>query len=459
MATGTTWPSGRTSKNGTRVVSGWLVVAGTSHHVAPVALRERLAAAADDPAALEAAVEAQVGPAVVLATCNRLEVYCWTAQRGGGAAIARLLAHHSHVPLRTLRPYLYTHARTDAVTHLIRVTAGLDSLALGESQILGQVRTAWQSAAQRAPLPSELHTIFSRAIEAARSIRGASAFGHHPSVAGLAVQLAGDAAGGIAGRRAAVLGAGATGKLALQALLAAGATHVTLLNRSVERAERLVAQMGSAGRVAAGPLDDLPDVLRDVDLLICATAAAAPVVRHDVLAAAMAHRDGRTLAIADIAIPRDVDPAARELPGVSLIDLDDLEARCAVDAGGRQRELEQAEERARRAAEACVGALRLRLVGPDIAALRQHAEGIRQAELQRMAGRLRDLTPKEQAAVEQLTYTIVQKLLHAPTVALRRTAQQHPRRGTRERLAILSALSEGQRGRLVGPKPTADERG
>src|SRR5205807_2473816 len=125
--------------------------------------------------------------------------------------------------------YLYIHTRTDAVRHLIRVAAGLDSLALGESQILGQVRAAWQAAARRATLPSELHTIFARAIESARRIRGESAFGHHPSVAGLAVALAGQVVGGVAGKRATVLGAGATGKLALQSLLEGGATHVTLL--------------------------------------------------------------------------------------------------------------------------------------------------------------------------------------------------------------------------------------
>src|SRR5439155_23060878 len=140
-------------------------------------------------------------------------------------------------------------------------------------------------------------------------IRGESAFGHHPSLAGLAVHLAGQVAGGVAGKRAAVLGAGATGKLALQALLDAGAAHVTLLNRSVERAEQLLLSLGPAGRTTAASLDRLPSALRDVDLLVCGTAAAMPVVGRELVAERMAGRAGRPLVIADVAVPRDVEPA------------------------------------------------------------------------------------------------------------------------------------------------------
>jgi glutamyl-tRNA reductase len=263
-------------------------------------------------------------------------------------------------------------------------------------------------------------------------------------VAGLAVQIAGDAIGGVAGKRAAVLGAGATGKLALHTLLTMGAAHVWLLNRSPERAATLTAAADAGSRVTPGPLNALPGVLREIDLLVCATAAAVPVVGQSVVAAAAAQREGRPLAIVDVAVPRDVEPSVRDVPGVTLLDLDDLEERCAVDAHGRKREMERAEARAREAAAECIAALRLRAVAPDIAALRQSAESIRQRELLRVAGKLRDLTPRERAAVEQLTYTIVQKLLHAPTVALRRTATTPSRRAVRERAAILAALSAAQ---------------
>ncbi len=429
-----------------RLARGQLVVLGTSHHVAPVPVREVLASTlADEGSTLAAQARARLGPVVVLSTCNRLEAYCWTARPRTSvvSTLLRLLAGGSGLASHELRPYLYVYSGVEAVQHLIRVAAGLDSLALGESQILGQVRAAWRRAAEGGGVGAELDTVFRRAIEAARRIRAQGPFDRHPSVASIAVTAAAAALGGLAGRPAAVLGAGATGKLALRALLDAGARQVILLNRSVERAQVAIAATGRGGRAVAAPLEQLPRVLAEADAIICATAAPRPVISAAAVAQAVAARHGRPLVLVDIAIPRDVEPAARGLDGVQLIDLDDLEARCALDGAARRRELERAEALARDAARACIEELRVREVVPDIIALRRYAQAVRETELRRAARRLGNLAPEQQEAIEHLTYAIVQKLLHGPTMALRRSSRAGGPRARRTRETIVSALLGG----------------
>ncbi|MGH2352650.1 MAG: glutamyl-tRNA reductase, partial [Chloroflexota bacterium] len=339
---------------------GALVLVGASHHTAPVAVRERLAAAGSEAAldALLGAIRQPCGPAVVLSTCNRLEVYCWTTERPS-VATARLiqaLAAHAGRSPKTLRPYVYTSTGVDAARHLIRVAAGLDSLALGESQIIGQVREAWLAAAACAPLGPQLNEVFRQAIDAARRLRSLGAFDRHPSVAGIAVHVAAEAVGGLRGKHVAVLGAGATGKTAARALALGGAGQITLLNRSLERARDTAASLGLGERLSPQPLSDLPTVLAAADAVICATAAASPVISAAAVAAALPRRGGRPLVVVDIAVPRDTEPPVRALAGVDLIDLDDLEARCALDGTARQREMERVEAAARQAAEECLAA-------------------------------------------------------------------------------------------------------
>jgi glutamyl-tRNA reductase len=343
-----------------------------------------------------------------------------------------------------LRPHLYVHTDAAAVRHLIRVAAGLDSLALGESQIAGQVRAAWRNAGAHTPLGAELDLVLRHALEAARQIRASGAFARHPSVASIGVTAAAHALGGLAGRTAAVLGAGVTGKAAARELVAAGARHVTLLNRSPGHAAAVAEALALGDRLSPAPLDCLPAVLQQADAAICATAAPFSVVPAAMVEASLEAREGRPLILIDIALPRDVDPAVRNLPGVRLIDLDDLEAHCALDAADRRRELDRAEALAGEAAAACVAALREREAVPEIVALRRHAEAIRTSALRQASGRLERLGPTERATVEQLTHSIVQRLLHGPTVALRRTAGTAgtPAAAARERAALLGALRQ-----------------
>jgi glutamyl-tRNA reductase len=290
-------------------------------------------------------------------------------------------------------------------------------LALGETEIVGQVRSAWQSAAG-AGLAPELNQLFAGAIDAARRIRRQSAFGRHPSVAAMGVQAAAETLGGLTGRRAAVVGAGATGKAAAAALLAAGAAQLTMLNRSLQRAAAAAEWLSAPQRVVAASLDALPQALAEVEVLVSATASSAFVIPASVVAAAVSRR--RTpLMLVDIAVPRDVDPAVRGLKGVQLMDLDDLEARCAVDASSRQREIERVEGQAAAAAAAWVRAVQQRASIPDVVALRRRVEAIRRDELRRIAPRLAGLSPQERQVVEETTYRLVQKLLHQPSVSLR----------------------------------------
>jgi glutamyl-tRNA reductase len=362
-----------------------------------------------------------------------------------------------------VRPHVYTRTGVDAIQHLIRVASGLDSLALGECQIIGQVRDAFLEAAREAPLGAELHLVFQHAIEAARRVRGLGGFDRHPSVAAIAVHVAQQEVAG-PGRRmramdVAVLGAGVTGKAAARALAATGASRIRLLNRSPERAVALAGELALGDRVVPGTLDELPQALAECDAIVCATAASRPVVLASGVASALARRSGagqprggdssrlagRRLVLVDIAVPRDVEPEVRGLPGVTLLDLDDLEARCALDVHARRREVERIEAVARAEAEDCAAALRARRAIPDIVALRRRADAVRQGEWRRFAGRLQRLSPAERAAVEQLTHSIVQKLLHPPTVALRRTETR------RERAALVEAL-----GAAGSPEPPED---
>ncbi len=430
---------------GREMMAGVLVLAGVSHHTAPVAVRERLAAgcAEDGAQRFRQTVRQACGPAVVLATCNRLEVYCWVQGRRGPATtrLLRLLAGLAGAREEALRPHVYTSSGVDAVQHLIRVASGLDSLALGECQIIGQVRDAFLRAAGGAPLGPELHLIFRHALDAARRVRALGAFDRHPSVASIAVHVAGHEMGGPHGRDVAVLGAGVTGKAATRALMAAGAGRVRLLNRSLDHAVAVAAKLALGDGVAPGRLDELPEVLASCDAVVCATAAARPVVTAAAVAGALPRRPGRPLVIVDIAVPRDVESAVRSLPGVILVDLDDLEARCALDVGERREVLDRVEDAVRTAAEECAAALRARAAVPEIVALRRRGAAIREAELRRWAGRLAGLAPAERAAVEQMTHTIVQKLLHSPTVALRRAGARGGTSARRTRAAILQALS------------------
>ena len=395
-----------------------LVMVGVSHHLAPFKVRERLAFDAQrwyarSPGGL---------PSVLVSTCNRVEVYAWVTGRSAPAvrSLQRGLAEAAGLDLAELQPHLAVFTGPQALLHLVRVAAGLDSLVVGEDQIRGQLRDALRQADSIAPLPTPLRGVFQRATESARRVRGGTRLGQRPSVASAGVHVAQRSlVQGLADQPVVVLGAGVMARAAAGALVAEGA-HVRLLNRTPGHAEALAAQLG--GDVSIGRLDDLPHALEEAVLIVGATASRVPIVEAEAVRRAAPRRGGHPLLLLDIAVPRDVDPNVRGLPGVQVLDLDDLERECALDVTARRAELERAERLAAEEAERIAAWLRSRAVGPAIVELRGFAEGIRAAELRRSSTRLKELTADQAAAVEALTAGIVNKLLHGPTVALRQAA-------------------------------------
>jgi glutamyl-tRNA reductase len=395
-----------------------LVMVGVSHHLTPLEVRERLAFDAQrwyarSPRGL---------PSVLVSTCNRVEVYAWVTGRSAPAvrAVQRGLAEAAGLAMTELQPYLAVFTGPEALLHLVRVAAGLDSLVVGEDQIRGQLRDALRLAESVAVLPTPLRGVFQHATESARRVRGGTRLVQRPSVASAGVHVAQRSiAEGLADKPVAVLGAGVMARVAAESLVAAGA-RVRLLNRTPGHAEALAAQL--AGEVSIGSLDDLPRALEEAVLIVGATASRVPIVEVEAVRRAAARRHGRPLVLLDIAVPRDVEPNVRGLRGVQVFDLDDLERECPLDVTTRRTEIERAEALAAEEAERIAEWVRLRTVGPAIVELRGYAEDIRVAEIRRSSARLKGLTPEQNAAVEALTAGIVNKLLHGPTVALRDAA-------------------------------------
>jgi glutamyl-tRNA reductase len=418
---------------------------GLSHHAAPLEVRERIAV---DEATWRLHAPETLST-LLLSTCNRVEVYAWIEGRTQRAArtMMRSLARAAEMPLAELEPCLTTRGGRDALLHLVRVTSGLDSLLVGEEQIRGQVRAALRAGEEAEQLSATLRGVFQRAIESARRIRGSTRLGQAPSIAAAGVSVARRSVpNDVEGRLAVVLGAGVMARAAAEALLSAGA-RVRMLNRTPAHAERVMANL--RGTIEIDSLNALPAALREAALVVGATAARTAVVSFDDVQTAMRERS-HPLVILDIALPRDADPRARALSGVTLIDLDDLERMCPVDSPTRRAEEERAEALAIEEADRLAEWLRFRAVSPAIAELRTYAETIRTTELRRSASRLRDLTPEQAEAVDALTNGIVNKLMHGPTVALRDAAMRQGNVG-RSRTQILGVLrpARGTRGRTA----------
>ncbi|HEX2051908.1 MAG TPA: glutamyl-tRNA reductase, partial [Actinomycetota bacterium] len=368
-----------------------IVVVGLNHKTAPVALLERLAIADDRlPKALHQLDGCEhVLEAAVLSTCNRVEVYAVVTKFHGGAQDLRnFLSEFCHVAPEELVDHLYTYDDDAAVHHLFRVAAGVDSLVVGESEILGQVRRAFDVARDEGAAGRMLGAAFRSALRTGRRARAETGIARNPaSVSSAAVELARRAFDGdtLAGKHVVVLGAGTMGRLAAQALRRAGVTDVTIVNRRPERASALADGFDAQRR----SLDDLPDVLVGADILISSTTAPAPVVDRATVEAALERRARRgALLIVDIAVPRDVDPSVARVPGVVLRDIGDLQDVVETSIGGRLEELAAverivAEEQRRFSHWANASEL-----APTIAALVERAEDVRSSEVERALRRL-----------------------------------------------------------------------
>ena len=399
-----------------------LVVVGCNHRSTPLGLLERMTVAPDDlPKALhDLAAAEHLSESVLLSTCNRIEVYAYAERfHGGYADIRELLARHSGLPPETVADELYAHHDADAVRHLFTVAAGLDSVVVGEHEVLGQVRDAWQSARSEGTVGAVLEPLFRRAVETGKRARTETGIARGiASLSHAAVALADERLGGLTGRRVLVLGAGEVASGTLKSLADAHPGDIAVASRSPERA--VAAAQLCGGRAVA--LADLDTALAGADVAITTTGATEIVLEHSDIDAVMARRAGAELLIVDVAVPRDVDPAARELPGVTLLDMDDLGDFVERERSGRTQEIDSVQAIIDEEAEFYLAEASAREVAPLIAALRGRAELLSASELDRHASRLADLSPAQRAAVESLLRGVVNKLLHEPTIRLKDAA-------------------------------------
>jgi len=393
-----------------------LIAAGVSHHTAPLPLRERLVVSAGDTQAvaqriLEASGAREV---VLLSTCNRTEVY---AVEGDADAAPAIWSDFSALLGEDVSPFGYVRRDRDAVAHLFRVTAGIDSMILGEAQIHGQVRDAWERS--RATSGAVLSRLFQSALMVGGRVRNETSIGHGAaSTSSAAVQLASKIFGTLNGRHAMVLGAGEMAELALECLVSEGVRTAVVANRTHERAATL------AERYHAEALhyDECWSRLADVDLLICSTAAPRTIVGVEQIAGSLKGRGDRPLCILDIAVPRDVDPAVGALSNVFLYDLDDLRTVATANIERRRDELPAAEEVIAPEVEKYWEWLAGLAAVPVLRTFRTEMDRLREAELSDAMRKLDHLSPRDREAIEHFSRSLMNKFLHEPSVRLRAAA-------------------------------------
>jgi glutamyl-tRNA reductase len=396
-----------------------VIVVGVNHRTVPLELLEQMTVSAERlPKALADLVSREnITEAVVLSTCNRTEVYA-IAERYHGAMqdVRSSITELTNVSPEAFSDHLYAYHDAAAVAHLFSVASGLDSAVLGESEILGQVRQAWEAATAEGAAGAGLHMLFRHALEVGKRVRTETGIGRSTtSVSSAAVALAAARLGGLAGRKVLVVGAGEMGEGMAVSLAAAGVAEILVANRTGARAEELAARVG--GRAIG--MFDLAAALAEVDVLLTSTGAQSALVEHADVEPVVAARGGRPLLIVDIAMPRDVDPSVAELPGVTLLDMDDLRAFAEIGLAERRREARRArdliDEEVARYREASTA----RQVAPVIGAFRDRVDALRVAEVERLG---RKLGAEERAALEALSRSLVGKLLHEPTVRLKDAA-------------------------------------
>jgi glutamyl-tRNA reductase len=390
-----------------------LVVVGATYRSASVPLLERLAVApADRGRVLRDLVGgAHVAEAVLLSTCNRVEFYAAVpAFHAGLHEIVAGLAAYTGVTAEELATGLYVHHGKDAVAHAFRVTAGLDSMVVGDAQVLGQLRDAYAVATEAETVGSLLHELLQQALRVGKRAHAETGIDQAPRSM---VTAALAQAGPVAGRRALVIGAGAMGSLAVSALARAEAAEITVVNRGYERAERL----SELYAVRAERFGRLPELLAEVDVIVTATASSAYVLTDELLETA---RPDGGLTIIDLAVPRDVEPAVKDRSGVTVIDVEQM-AESVDDYGLAASVVAEAEQIVATEVEGFLAWQRGAQVAPTVAALRMRADQLVAAEMVRLNRRC-ELSEAQQAEVGHALHRIVQRLLHEPTVRARKLA-------------------------------------
>ena len=399
-----------------------LITLGISHKTASVELRERLALtqSAVDGFLQEVAEQPEVHEAVVISTCNRTELTLVVGDAvAAESAVLGILAQRAHVRPTELAERIYSPRNCDAARQLFRVCAGLESMIVGEAEIQGQVKRAYELALAAGTTGPLTNRLFTAALQAGKRARSETAIGRgRASISSTAVELAHDVLAGQPDPRVVIIGAGATSELTARALADSGVSTIFVANRHADRARSLADRFG--GQVVA--LDELPEQLATADVVVASTASPHPIVDVEELELVRRARDERPLLLVDIAVPRDIEPACREVPGVTVHDIDDVQQIVERNASGREAEAKRAERILEAELDRFERWLGLQEVVPTISALREHGDEVVRRVLAENEGRWESLTAADRERVEKMAGAIASRILHDPTLRIRRSA-------------------------------------
>ncbi len=402
-----------------------LILLGINHKTAPIELREQVAIPKDGlaDAARTLTLNHGVREAMILSTCNRVEIL--TAADSADVDITDFLHNHLSIDPAMLKPHLYEYRDREAVRHLFRVAASLDSMVVGEPQILGQVKDAYNVAREAGTVQGQLEPLLQSAFAAAKKVRSETEIGSTTvSIASVAVDLAIKIFGSLAGKKVFLVGAGKMSELAARHLVAQGASTILVTNRTLERAERMAERFTGSVVPKVVPWDELYEAAAQADIVISSTGAPYPIFRKEHAQQFLHKRKNRPMFFIDIALPRDVEPEINNLEGIFLYDIDDLQAVAASHMEERSREAADAEALIAVEVERYQQKQKTVNIAPMIVGLQHRAEDLRQAELKRAQARLGSLTPEQMAAVEAMSRSLVNKFLHPTMQALKQAARE-----------------------------------
>ncbi len=397
-------------------------ITGVNHKTAPVEVRERLAFDQNAlPAALNGLKQTPgLLEGLILSTCNRVELAVVTDDDADPqSSLVDFLQRTLSIEPEWVKPYLYRYEEREAIRHLFRVAASLDSMVVGEPQILGQLKSAYAMAKAHGAVSGRLEHVITRAFSVAKRVRSETGIGESAvSVSYAAVELAREIFGSLDDKKVMIVGAGKMSELAARHLYRAGAPEIFVTNRTQQRAQEMAAQF--QGKIVE--YDRFLSVLPEIDILIASSGAPFYILRKDQMRRVIEVRRNRPVFLIDIAVPRNIEPAVNELDNVYLYDIDDLQKVVESNVGERKKKAEHAERIITEEVERMIQRLKAREVAPTIGSLQEQLEQIRQGEIERVRGKFGALTPQQEEALEALTRGIVNKVAHGPISELRRHA-------------------------------------